>query len=59
MYEATVVFFCEQKQSGAGILKHSMEDRHRAGIGLSYRPARLQRLAEPIPWNRFLGSLNV
>ncbi len=26
---------------------------------LSYRPARLHRLAESIPWNRFLGSLNV
>ncbi len=26
---------------------------------LTYRPARLHRLAEPIPWNRFLGSLNV
>ena len=29
------------------------------GIGLSYRPARLHRLAEFIPWNRFLGSINV
>jgi hypothetical protein len=28
-------------------------------IGLSYRAARLQRLAESIPYNRFLGSLNV
>jgi hypothetical protein len=26
---------------------------------LTYRPARLQRLAESIPWNQFLGSLNV
>ncbi len=26
---------------------------------LSYRPARLHRLAELIPWNRFLGSLKV
>jgi hypothetical protein len=24
---------------------------------LTYRPARLHRLAEFIPWNRFLGSL--
>jgi hypothetical protein len=24
-----------------------------------YRPARLHRLAESVPWNRFLGSLNV
>ncbi len=33
--------------------------RNRVGIGLSYRPARLQRLAEQISWNRFLGSLKV
>jgi hypothetical protein len=26
---------------------------------LTYRPARLHWLAESIPWNRFLGSLNV
>ncbi len=26
---------------------------------LTYRPAKLHRLAESIPWNRFLGSLNV
>jgi hypothetical protein len=36
-----------------------MGARNRVGIWLSYRPARLQRLAELIPWNRFLGSLNV
>jgi hypothetical protein len=33
-----------------------MGARNRVGIGLSYRPARLHRLAEFIPWNRFLGS---
>ncbi len=33
--------------------------RNQVGIGLSYRPARLHRPAESIPWNRFLGSLNV
>ncbi len=27
---------------------------NRVGIGLSHRPARLHRLAELIPWNRFL-----
>jgi hypothetical protein len=32
-----------------------MEARNRVGIGLSYRPARLHRLAESIPW--FLKSL--
>ncbi len=36
-----------------------MGARHRVGIGLSYRPARLHRLAEFIRWNRFLGSINV
>jgi hypothetical protein len=30
-----------------------------AYLGLSYRPARLHRLVESIPWNRFLSSLNV
>jgi hypothetical protein len=29
------------------------------GIGFSYRPARLHRLAEFIPSNRFLSSVNV
>ncbi len=34
--------------------------RNRVGIWLSYRPARLHRLAESIPWNQFLrGSLKV
>ena len=28
-----------------------MGARNRVGIGLSYRPARLHRLAELIPWN--------
>ncbi len=37
-----------------------MGARNRVGIGLSYRPAaRLHRLVESIPWNRFLGSLKV
>jgi len=45
--------------TGDGIFKQSMGARNRVGIGLSYRPARLHRLAELIPWNRFLGSINV
>jgi hypothetical protein len=45
--------------SRAGIFKQSMGARNQVGIGLSYRPARLHRLAEFIPWNRFLGSMNV
>ncbi len=43
----------------AGIFKQSIRARNRVGILLSYRPARLHRLAEFIPWNRFLGSMNV
>jgi hypothetical protein len=43
----------------AGILEQSVGARNRVGIWLSYRPARLHRMAELIPWNRFLGSLNV
>ena len=45
--------------SWAGIFKQSMGVRNRVGIGLSYRPASLYRLAEFIPWNRLLGSINV
>ncbi len=36
-------------QSSAGILEQSMGARNRVGTGLSYRPARLRRLAESIP----------
>jgi hypothetical protein len=43
----------------AGILEQSMGARNRVGIGLSYWPARLQSLAESIPWIRYLDSLNV
>jgi hypothetical protein len=43
----------------AVILEQSMGARNLVGIGLSYPPARLHRLAESIPWNRFLGSLKV
>jgi hypothetical protein len=38
----------------AGILEQSMGARNRVGIGLSYLHARLHRLVELIPWNRFL-----
>ncbi len=46
-----------QAKSSARILEQSMGARNRVGIGLSYRPARLRRLAELIPGIRFLGSL--
>ncbi len=42
----------------AWILEQSMVARNRVRIGLSCRPARLHRLAEFSPWNRFLGSIN-
>jgi hypothetical protein len=45
--------------SRAGIFKKSMGARHRVGIGLSYWPAMLHRLAELMPWHRFLGSIKV
>jgi hypothetical protein len=48
-----------QLNSRAGIFKKSMGARHRVGIGLLYRPARLHRLAEFIPWNRFRGPIHV
>ncbi len=47
---------CLWAQLWAGIFKQSMGARNWGGIGLSYRPARLHRLSEFIPWNRFLGS---
>jgi hypothetical protein len=46
-------------ETRAEIFKQSKRARNRVGIGLSYRPARLHRLAEFIPWNRFMGSMNV
>ncbi len=45
--------------SRAGIFKKSMGARNRGGIGLSYRPARLHRLAEFIPWYQFRGPINI
>ncbi len=43
----------------AGIFTKSMGARHRGGIGFSYRPARLHRLAEFIPWNQCRGPINI
>ncbi len=40
-------------------LNNPMGARNRVGKGLSYRSARLQRLAELIPWNQFLSSLKI
>jgi hypothetical protein len=41
----------------AEIVKQSMGTWNRVGVELLYRPARLDRLAEMVPWNWFLGSL--
>jgi hypothetical protein len=43
----------------AGLFEQSVGARNQEGIGLTYWLARLHRLAELIPWNRFLGSLKV
>jgi hypothetical protein len=51
-----IVFYSEPC---TGILEQSMGARNRVGIGLSYRPARLHRLAELIPSTQFLGVLKV
>ncbi len=40
-------------------VEQSMWAIKRIGIGLSYLPARLLRLAESLPWNQFPSSLNV
>ncbi len=45
--------------SSAGLFKQSIGAKNRIGIELSYRPARLHRLAELIPWNRFSGSFKI
>ncbi len=43
----------------AGIFKQFKGARNRVGIGLLYQPVRLHRLAESIPWNKFLGSIRL
>ncbi len=47
------------KRLRAGILEQSLGAKNRAGIGLYYRPTRLHRLADLIPWNQLLGSLTL
>jgi hypothetical protein len=53
-------FFCPAQSLNvicAAILGQSMGVRNRVGIGLSYRPARLHRLAESTPWELIPGLL--
>jgi hypothetical protein len=45
--------------TAAGIFKQSMGARNPVGTGLSFRPFRLHRRAELVPWNRFLGALKI
>jgi hypothetical protein len=49
----------QRPDTRAGIFKKSMGARHRGGIGFLYRPARLHRLAEFIPWNQCRGPINI
>ncbi len=53
------VFFLRYLTCSAGIFNQPTGVRNRVGIRLSYRPTRLHRLAELIPWNRFLSPLKV
>ncbi len=53
------LFHSSANAFSAGIFKQSMGARNRVGIGFSYWPAMPHRLAELVPWNRFLGSLKV
>ncbi len=45
-----------KRYSSAGIFKQPIGTRNRVGISLSYRPARLRRLAALVSCNRFLVS---
>ncbi len=47
------------REYSAGIFKQSIGARNHVGIGLSFWPARLHRLAELIPWNQFRGFSKV
>ncbi len=57
--ERTSIPSISGQKSSSGILEQSMGARNRVGIGLPYRPARLHRLAQSIPCNRFLVFLQV
>ncbi len=55
--ERTILYHFPVDPIRAGIFKMSMGARNRGGIGLSYRPARLHRLAEFR--NEFRGPINI
>jgi hypothetical protein len=52
MYNTVVSVYC------AGVFKQYIGAGNRVGIWLSYRPARLHRLAKLIPRYQYLGSCN-
>ncbi len=54
-----ILYNTTSERSELKFLKKSMGARHRGGIGFSYRPARLHRLAEFIPLNQFRGTINI
>jgi hypothetical protein len=41
------------------VVLHDSWARNQVGIVFSYRPARLHKLSESSPWNRFLSSIEV
>ncbi len=55
----SILMYWPGQLTRAGIFKQSVGARNRGGKGLSYRSAGLRRLAEFIPWNRFLGPINI
>jgi hypothetical protein len=57
--EQAEIVYTRANAASAGILEQPMWARNLVGIGLPYRPDRLHKLAESIPWNRVLGSLKV
>jgi hypothetical protein len=48
-----------RRPASVGILEQFMGPQSRVEIGFSYRAGWVLRLAESIPWYRFLGSLKV
>ncbi len=59
LHGAHLLIECKHhEETCAGILEQFIGGyRNRVVIGLSYPSAGLHRLADSIPWNRFMGSL--
>jgi hypothetical protein len=56
--EREFCYFSGAQESTQSLKIRALWARNRVGKGLSYWPAKLHRLAESIPWNRF-KSLNI